>query len=340
MTVLLVGGASFGAYSVLAPVIAKVTASKDFTGDGTGTARVSIPEGASGRTIGQVLELAGVVKSGKAFVDAAAENARSGSIQPGEYVLRRQMSAKSALTMLLDPTARRTDGVTIREGLRQGEVLAALAKATDNKVADYTAALKDPAGLGLPPAAKGRAEGWLFPDTYAFRPGSSAQQQLATMVARTQDVLAALGVDDSRAQRLLTEASIVQAEGGSETDFGKIARVIDNRLANKLGNGARLQMDSTVAYGTGKRGIFTTSAERADLNNRYNTYARPGLPVGPIGNPGKAAITATLRPTTGNWLYFVVVNLDTGETKFSTTLAEHSRYTQQFQEWYRKNRPS
>ncbi len=97
-------------------------------------------------------------------------------------------------------------------------------------------------------------------------------------------------------------------------------------------------MDSTVAYGTGKNGLFTTAAERADVRNRYNTYAHAGLPVGPIGNPGKAAIQAALHPTPGNWLFFVVVNLDTRETKFSRSKAEHDRYTREFQEWYAKNR--
>jgi UPF0755 protein len=151
-------------------------------------------------------------------------------------------------------------------------------------------------------------------------------------------VLAQLKVPASRQETVLTTASIVQAEGGSENDFGKVARVIANRLDDKLRNGARLQMDSTVAYGTGKNGIFTTAAERADAKNRYNTYAHPGLPMGPIGNPGKAAIQAALRPTPGDWLFFVVVNLDTGETKFTSSKADHDRYTRQFQAWYAKHR--
>jgi UPF0755 protein len=158
------------------------------------------------------------------------------------------------------------------------------------------------------------------------------------MVTRNKDVLDELGVPASKQREVIIKASIVQAEGGSEADFGKIARAIENRLDNKLGNGGRLEMDSNVAYGTGHFGIFTTPAERADGSNKYNTYFHPGLPVGPISNPGEAAIKAVLHPPAGNWAYFVVVNLDTGETKFADTYAEHLKNVAEWQAWYRANR--
>ena len=100
----------------------------------------------------------------------------------------------------------------------------------------------------------------------------------------------------------------------------------------------RLQSDATVAYGTGNLHVVTTTAdERADATNPYNTYANDGLPVGPIGAPGDTAIQAALDPTPGDWLYFVTVNPETGETVFSTTLAEHNVGVQQFQQWLRDN---
>ena len=74
-------------------------------------------------------------------------------------------------------------------------------------------------------------------------------------------------------------------------------------------------------------------AERADASNRYNTYANPGLPVGPIGNPGDVAISAAIHPADGTWLFFVPVNLATGETVFSTTIEEHDAAVAQLQEW-------
>jgi UPF0755 protein len=331
-----VGG--FGAYSALRPMWTELTAGNDYSGSGTTPVKVSIAEGASTTSIARTLANADVVKSSAAFVEAARKNPRARSIQPGRYTLRKQMSGASALTLLLDPRARDVERVLLREGLRQSQVVTLLAKASGRPAAEYTKALANPKAIGLPAAARGRPEGWLFPDSYEFNGDSTPTQQLRTMVSRTESVLAELKVPASRQETVLTTASIVQAEGGSEDDFGKVARVIANRLDDKLRNGARLQMDSTVAYGTGKNGIFTTAAERADTKNRYNTYAHPGLPVGPIGNPGKAAIQAVLRPTPGDWLFFVVVNLDTGETKFTSSKADHDRYTRQFQAWYAKNR--
>jgi UPF0755 protein len=100
----------------------------------------------------------------------------------------------------------------------------------------------------------------------------------------------------------------------------------------------RLQSDATVAYGTGHTDrVTTTGAERADASNPYNTYARDGLPIGPIGLPGDDAIDAALHPTPGPWLYFVAVNLKTGETVFSTTAAEHDAAVKQWQAWCRQS---
>ncbi|MGL4173434.1 MAG: endolytic transglycosylase MltG [Actinomycetota bacterium] len=330
--VLVVGG-SFGAYQVLSPMIARLTADNDYAGAGSGEVEVVIPTGASGRLIGQTLQKAGVIKTSKAFVEATAQNPKSASVQPGQYVLRKQMSAAAALELLLDPKSRQVIEVTIREGMRVKSTVSLLAKETDTDAADYEVALKEPETFGLPAVAKGKAEGWLFPATYQFDPGTTATDQLAAMVKRAKSELTRLGVSDAKAQRLLIEASIIQVEGGAEKDFPKIAGVIERRLAQNL----RLQLDSTVVYGIGKTDIFTTDAQRADTKNLYNTYARDGLPVGPIGNPGRAAMEASLKPQKGDALFFVVVNLDTGETKFSSTYQQHLKYVDQLREWIRKN---
>ncbi len=332
VALLVVGAGAAAGYVALKPVIAGFTASDDYSGQGSGKVTVTIADGASGRTIGRTLEQAGVVKSAKAFVDAAAANPKSGSIQPGEYELRQKMSAASAIALLLDPSARNADKVTVREGLRASEVVALLVKQTGRPKAEYTAALKDPEALGVPADAKGKVEGWLFPDTYQFGSQLTAEQQLTRMVQHTHEVLAGLGVSDSEAQRVLTIASIAEVEASSPEDYAKVARVIDNRLANKLGNGGKLQLDSTVSYAVGKRTITTTADER-NVDSPYNTYRYGGLPAGPISNPGKAAIEGALDPTPGPWLYFVTVNPSTGETKFAVTAEEHGRYVAQFRSW-------
>jgi len=126
-------------------------------------------------------------------------------------------------------------------------------------------------------------------------------------------------------------ASIVQREAGSNPkDFFKVSRVFKNRLDQ----GIHLESDATVAYGTGKlHTVWTTDAQRADASNKYNTYANAGLPIGPIGLPGDLAIDAAMHPANGPWLFFVPVNLKTGKTVFSETVAQHDAAVAQLKAW-------
>ncbi|HET8615973.1 MAG TPA: endolytic transglycosylase MltG [Actinomycetales bacterium] len=332
VALLVVGGGLLGAYTALKPWVTQLTASNDYTGQGTGSAEVVVNPGDSGRAIGRSLEKAGVVKSADAFVEAAAQEPKAASIQPGTYTLRSHMSAAAALQLMLDPSSRTSERVLVREGLTAAQIAGVLSKASGQPLSEYTAALKNPEALGLPAAAKGKPEGWLFPDTYQFDTKSTAAEQLAAMVKQMRSVLADLGVSEDQAQVVLTKASIVQAEGSRPQDFGKIARVIDNRLKQ----GIRLQMDSTVHYVVGKEKVTTTKEQR-QTKSPYNTYLVVGLPPGPIGSPGKAAIQAVLDPSPGDWLYFVAVNPATGETKFAVTKAEHDRNVAEFQQWCRDN---
>jgi UPF0755 protein len=103
---------------------------------------------------------------------------------------------------------------------------------------------------------------------------------------------------------------------------------------NRIDQGINLESDATVAYGTGNlHTVWTTDSERADASNLYNTYANPGLPIGPIGLPGDLAIEAALTPADGPWLFFVPINLQTGETVFSETVEEHEAAVAVLREW-------
>ena len=328
LSALLVGGAAVGATQYLKPLVAGLTASKDFTGTGTGSVTIQVHEGDSGRAIGATLQKAGVVKTASAFANLAENSPQAASIQPGSYALRRGMSAQAALEMLLDPRNRTVPRVTIREGLWKSEVFAALSKATGVPVSDYLTAAKDPQTLGLPAAARGNVEGYLFPATYEFQPKATAAEQLRTMVTKSVAELQSLGVDPAAMERTVIIASIVEAEGQRTADRPKVARVIENRLARKM----PLQMDSTVNYGVQHRAITTTNAERA-AKNPFNTYQVAGLPAGPISNPGAAAIQAAAHPAPGPWLYFVAVNPETGETRFATDAASHQANVKLFQRW-------
>jgi UPF0755 protein len=331
--------AAFAAYSVLRPVVDGFLESNDYPGPGTGRVQVVVNEGDTGRAIGATLVKADVVKSAKAFLAAAAKDKRSAAIQPGTYSLRKQMAAKGALAVLVDPRNRTVPRVTIREGLWKNEVFAALSKGTGVPVAQYRAAAKDAQAIGLPASAKGNVEGFLYPSTYEFPAKSTAAEQLKIMVAKAVQELDSAGVPEASYERTLTVASIVEGEAGV-ADRGKVARVVENRLRNPDGpTVGLLQMDSTVNYALQKRGNLTKPEYDRAKSSPYDTYANKGLPPGPIGNPGAKAIEAAAHPTPGPWYYFVTVNYDTGETRFAATQAEHDRNNAQRQQWCDAHKP-
>ncbi|XVX21798.1 endolytic transglycosylase MltG [Actinomycetota bacterium] len=330
----LIGGGVFLGYSMVRPVIDKMTASKDFSGPGTGSVSFKVNEGESGGAIAGRLTEAGVIKSSEAFVKAAAANPKqANAIQPGTYTLKKEMKAADAIAILADPKQRSVSRVTIPEGLWASEIYPRLAKATKRPVADYTKAAKDADALGLPESAKGNVEGYLFPSTYEFEPSMTAAAQLKAMVDKSKAVLKESGLPEKDWERAVIIASLVESEARGEADRPKVARVIVNREQNKgAPNYGLLQFDSTVNYATQRRGVTTTDAERK-ADNPYNTYKRPGLPAGPISNPGEKSLKAGANPADGPWLYFVTVNPETGETKFATSDAEHQRNVREFQSW-------
>ncbi|HET7477019.1 MAG TPA: endolytic transglycosylase MltG [Dermatophilaceae bacterium] len=330
-TLAVVAVAGFVAVTYLKPLVSGIGASQDYEGEGSGSVLVTVNRGDTGRTIAQTLFAAGVVKTAKAFADRAEASPDAAGIQPGRYTLRRHMSAAAALSMLLDPANKSVPRVTIREGLWAPEVFALLSKATGVPLGSYQAALKDPQAIGLPAAAKGNVEGYLFPDSYEFEPNASATTQLRTLVSKSVAELVRLKVPPASYERVITVASIVEAEARRAADRPKVARVLENRLAARM----NLQLDSTISYLLKKRGkITTTDAERLTASP-YNTYLNPGLPAGPIGNPGRSSIEAAVRPAAGPWLYFVAVNPQTGETRFNTDQAGHDADAQVFQAWCR-----
>jgi UPF0755 protein len=329
---LVVGTGAF-AVAALWPLVTSLAASNDYVGNGSGTVAVVVHDGDASRTIAATLENAGVVKTAGAFEDAAASDLRSGTLQPGTYALHAKMSAKSALALMLDPASHKGQHVTIREGLWTSEIISALSTATGRPLAEYKAALKKPASLGLPAEAKGNAEGYLFPSTYSFDKKATAAVQLQTMVAKSLDEMSRLGVTPDKARRVLTIASIVEAEAQAAADRPKVARVIENRLAK----GMPLQLDTTVSFVAQLRGkVGTTDAQRAS-KSPYNTYLVKGLPPGPIDSPGSSAMQAALNPAAGPWLYFVAVNPTTGETRFAVNAAGHAANVKLFLAWCSKH---
>lgn len=329
----IVGGGLGIAYTFLRPVVAGFLEPNDYPGPGSGTIKITVEQGAGGSAIATVLAEQDVVKSTKAFIEAVKAEPKSAGIQPGTYSMRKQMKATDALAILVDPANRVVERVTIPEGKWAVEVYPILSKATGIPVAQYQAAAKDAAAIGLPDSAKGNVEGYLFPASYEFEPDTTATDQLKLMVAESVKRLEALGVAPADMEHTIVVASLVEAEARLEEDRPKVARVVENRLAQKM----PLQFDSTVNYAKGKHGITTTDADRAS-DSPYNTYRVAGLPPGPIGNPGESAIKAAAQPAAGPWLFFVTVDPVKGTTKFAATFAEHEANVAQFQAWCQANK--
>jgi UPF0755 protein len=307
---------------------------QDFeAGLANGEAFVTIASGDTGSPISQKLYDAGVTKTPEAFYDYLIDSGQDPMFQPGYFQLQKQMTSEAALTALLDPANRMENTAQLREGLTVEQSLPLLADGTGIPLEELEAAAADPAAYGV---SADSLEGWLFPATYTFTPEATATDVITTLVNRTIESLDAAGVPVEDRQRILTIASIIQREARYEADMQKVSTVIQNRLdeSNQETFG-KLQMDSTAQYGYGEMHDGTVSSSEEALNdpNPWNTYMNTGLPIGPISNPGDVAINAAMHPAEGPWLYFVTVNLDTGETVFTSTYSEHLKYVDQWQQW-------
>ncbi|AJC69637.1 endolytic transglycosylase MltG [Trueperella pyogenes] len=309
---------------------------EDYTGEGTGEVIVTIPEGSTGRDIASILVANGVVASERAFVDAFSADKRAASIQAGSYRLKQKMSAVSAVASLLDRNSRAEITVTIPEGFTVKQVSDRLVNVLGYDAAEVETAFADAEAISLPAEAGGNAEGWLSPVTYTFAPNTTAKEAVAAMVKQRIGELQNAGIPREKWQRTIILASIVEREVNWPDYYGQVARVIENRLADQGQVNGRLQMDSTVLYGVGKSGGVPTREDLA-ADNPYNTYLKPGLPPTPISNPSIKVITATVNPPAGDWLYFVTVNLKTGETKFANNLTDHNANVEQLRKWVAEN---
>lgn len=311
----------------------------DYQGSGTGSVIITITNGQLGSDVAKTLHESGVTMTFDAFYNLLLKNPDV-QFQPGSYKLKLKMSAQAALEALKDPNNKVLTRIGFPEGSTVSTILKKLADLSDStgvSLEQLQAAAKDFKSFGLPSDAVS-LEGYLFPATYSLDPGLSAHDILKIMVDETFKRLDKAGVPAADRNRVLTIASLIQREAGrNKDDFYKVSRVIQNRIEKNM----LLQFDSTAHYGYtwahGERqddSVFSSSDELKD-DNPYNTYVHAGLPIGPIGAPGDIAVDAALHPAEGSWLYFVTVNLDTGETVFSNTEAEHNAAVRQLRDWCR-----
>lgn len=290
---------------------------------GRAEVEISIPNGATGHEVAQLLYAAKVTASTQSYFSLAISDSRAARVAPGSHKVERHLCAKDALEQLLDKN--RFGGlIDIADGSWVSEAIPQFLAAGFSKE-DISKALS---AVVTPPQFKS-LEGLLRPAQYSFAKDTTAAVALQSMVDATTSLMKKLGYqNDSKfsPQQLLTIASLVQAEGNPQ-DYGKISQVIRNRI--KIG--MPLQFDSTVHYIKKSRGSVFLSTVSTLVNSPYNTYRRYGLPPGPINNPSEKAMYFAINPTQGDWLYFITVA--PGDTRYTSSL-------EQFNKWkieYKKN---
>ncbi len=283
---------------------------------------VTIEDGASVRDIAELLKANGVIDSEIQFLYLCKQDNRGGNFQPGEYTLNNYMDFNEICEAL--ESGRKDDEqikVTIKEGAWLSEIAVQFEEvglctaqefieACNSRDYDYDFVAQIPERDNL-------LEGYLFPDTYYFSTDMSAHDIVDKMLARFDEIfdvairgnaqLMGITVDEA-----VIIASLVESEARYADDRTKISSVIYNRLEA----GMKLQMDASVLYALGEKKDRVLYAD-LEIAEEHNTYYVDGLPVGPIGNPGKACLEAAVAPADTNYLYYVVDNTETGEHYFT-----------------------
>lgn len=282
----------------------------------------SVPTGSNSRAIAKRLVAERLIRSELAFYLIVRYQGIDKHLQAGDYQLRRGMSLKQILNELQKGHVA-LENWTVPEGL----TVSAIAKLWET--ADFGTAEAFQKTTELPQllqkyGLEGKSvEGYLFPNTYKFAKGTTAETVVEMMLdefnRRWNETLAEEARSLGRTRHeVVTLASVIEKEAQSESERPRIASVFHNRLERNW----RLQADPTVLYALGNPERLLT---RADLkvDSPYNTYLHKGLPPGPIGSPGMASLMAALRPEKTDYLYFVAIG--EGKHHFSKTLAEHNR---------------
>lgn len=289
--------------------------------DPGGTKFVLLRPGWSVRHIAQTLQHEGVIRSAPAFL-AVHYAFGKGSLKAGEYKFDVPASAFQVCDRLVrgDVYART---VTVPEGYNLYDIATVVEQAGLGPAADFVAVATHDTGLlhDIDPQAK-TLEGYLFPDTYQFTRIDSAHDIAAAMVHRfrqTAQKIGLLGRPDIH--RVVTMASIVEKETAVPDERPLVAGVYYNRLDRNMLLGA----DPTVIYAALLAGRYRGTIYQSDLqfDSPYNTYRFPGLPPGPIANPGAASLGAAMRPQHSDYLYFVSDAV--GHHRFAATAAEHDK---------------
>ena len=313
---------------------------------------LEIPRGTPFPQLLLQLERVGLLKSPVAFRIFANYKGVASKVRAGHYRLNTAITPRKLLDILVHGVPAPTVKVTIPEGKNKKEIAALLASVKIAPAKGLLAAMRNPKFLrriGVPAADM---EGFLFPDTYRFKTHSPPEQVLEVLFRRHRGVFVGIRQRHGASlvwlreklgwgqREIVTMASIVEKETGQSHERPLIAGVFLNRLTSPRFNPKLLQTDPTIIYGCTVPPIRSPACQRFqgrirraqldDGENPYNTYAHPGLPPGPIANPGAKAIEAVFAPQRkAGYLYFVSRN--DGTHHFSRTRAEHERAVDRYQ---------
>lgn len=284
--------------------------------------RVIVPRGVSFRAAADSMAHAGIIGFPLAFRVYARVTGHDRNIQAGTYLLRRG-TAWGDLVRAMSGGAGAINRVTVPEGYSIAQITPLLVRALHVPADSVAAVVRDSAMRARLHDPASTLEGYLFPDTYVFAPGTTARQAVREMVKRFErewkpeyDAQAA-ALGHSR-HEIVTMASIVEKEAKLPEERPVIAAVYYNRLRD----GMLLQADPTVQYAMGHH-VDRVLYRDLEIDSPYNTYKYPGLPPGPIASPGGASIRAALAPASVPYLFFVAA--PDGHHEFRTTMAGHEQ---------------
>ncbi len=272
--------------------------------------QLTVEQGMSTSDIGSLLEREGIIDSAGIFKYYARLTGVA-SIEAGDYVLKKKSDLSDVVEVLEGGAAKADDEkVTVPEGLTLAEV-AKVVGGMPGRSADRFLEVANSGTIRsqYQPAGNNSLEGLILPETYFVSKGDDEAKILRKMVDSFDQVASQLNLTGAAASFGLTPyqavivASMVEREARVDEDRGKVARVIYNRLERKM----QLQIDATVLYALG-RAQESVSFKDREVNSPYNTYRIAGLPPGPIASPGRKSLEATVSPTPGNWIYYVLTD--------------------------------
>lgn len=274
---------------------------------------VEIPTGSTARSIGTILEEAGVARADE-FRQAVQRRRAAAELRSGTYTFITGTDVNLLIDAIRSGPPVTTFWLTIPEGLRVGEIIERLADESERDEADFEAALLNGSvNSSLLPEGEITLRSWeglLFPDTYEFATTATPAEILRRLSATMEQRVASVDWSSLEESGLtvyegLVIASLVESEAAVDVDRPLIASVIHNRLTEPM----KLQIDATVLYALDRRGGRVTFAD-LEVESPWNTYHADGLPPTPIGAPGLASLRAAAAPAESDYLYYVLTGED------------------------------